>query len=63
MSNDDTDDWSDYESGPFCAHWGGEDCDHPCGACGHRCHSFDDVCPTEGCGCEECTEETKDAKG
>lgn len=37
-------DWSGYESGPFCRHWGDPmDCDLDC-ACGHRCaqHELDE---------------------
>ncbi len=35
--SDEPDDWSGYESGPFCRHWGDPlDCSNMCG-CGHRC--------------------------
>lgn len=31
-------DWENYESGPFCRHWGDpSDCDIKCSRCGHRC--------------------------
>ena len=30
--------WDDYESGPFCRHWGDpSDCHAVCAACGHAC--------------------------
>jgi hypothetical protein len=36
--SDGTDDWTDYESDPFCAHWFsfGDGCDKVC-KCGHVC--------------------------
>lgn len=31
-------DWSGYESGPFCKHWGDpSDCEEVCARCGHPC--------------------------
>jgi len=45
------DDWTEYESGPFCRHWyDPSDCEILCATCGHRCcrHGYGD-----GCGCEE----------
>jgi len=51
-------DWADYESGPFCIHWGEpgscEDlCENP--ECKHMCkdHSCGGSCDIEGCKCEE----------
>lgn len=49
----------EYESGPFCIHWGDPgDCDSAClrKGCGHRCSNhgtFDDPdsCQEEGCSC------------
>lgn len=57
MSDDD--DWSDYETGPFCRHWlDPSDCDIECETCGHHCckHGFgndDSACMVEGCTCEK----------
>jgi len=35
-------DWTDYESGPFCRHWGDPgDCDIRCADCGDRCGQHD----------------------
>lgn len=35
-------DWTDYESGPFCRHWGDpSDCDILCENCLHRCGSHE----------------------
>ena len=37
-------DWADYDSGPFCRHWGDpSDCEEKCGSCGHGCawHWYD----------------------
>lgn len=57
---DNEDDWTDYESGPFCRHYGDpNDCDEVCATCGHRCtqHRFGDwdttECTEDGCECEE----------
>lgn len=48
------DDSSDYESGPFCIHWGeAVDCDELC-MCGHSCNSHDGG--YEGCGQCDCEE-------
>jgi len=52
------DDRSDYDSGPFCRHWGDpSDCDEVCLTCGHKCcehdHCGDLVCHVEGCECKE----------
>ena len=48
-------DWENYESGPFCRHWGDpSDCDIRCAACGHRCGIHgDDSCDESGCSCTE----------
>lgn len=51
--SDGSDSWEDYESGPFCAHWGTPgDCERTCGECGHRCHGF--LC--DECDCPEGTD-------
>lgn len=53
MSPDD--DWSDYESGPFCRHYGEpSECEEKCAICGHTCRehgSIADDCTVEGCTC------------
>ena len=55
-------DWSGYESGPFCRHWGDpSDCDAQCKACGHLCsqHAYDEgdtYCFVEDCECDEWVE-------
>jgi len=49
------DDWADYDTGPFCTHWGDEDCDEPC-RCGHKCRDHAglgrDECLVDGCQCD-----------
>ncbi len=53
---DDDQDWSDYDSGPFCPHWNSPgECDEVCTKCGHGCndHYGDLGCQIEGCDCEE----------
>lgn len=48
----DDDDWSDYDSGPFCRHYSQlGDCDDICGACGHSCNMHDGG--NDGNGCDE----------
>jgi hypothetical protein len=45
MSDGTDDAWDNYESGPFCRHWGDpSDCDELCLTCNHRCvdHGFSD---------------------
>jgi hypothetical protein len=63
MSDDDTDDWVDYESGPFCRHWGELGaCDDKC-KCGHECRlhpSYDESCDAPWCACEK-FEDAEDA--
>lgn len=55
-------DWSNYESGPFCRHWGDpDDCDEVCKTCGHRCtrHGANDgdwECFEDGCSCQRWVE-------
>lgn len=45
----------DYESGPFCAHWGELGyCTDECGTCHHPCHGGN--CKVNDCGCKEGTE-------
>ena len=44
--SDDTD-WAEYESGPYCRHWGDPfDCDIACATCHHPCnkHWWNDEC-------------------
>lgn len=56
MSDDN--DYTDYQSGPFCRHWGDpNDCDIVCAECGHRCtqHACDDgdfSCSVDDCECQ-----------
>ena len=39
--SDDSIDWENYETGPFCIHWANvEDCDQIC-KCGHECWEHD----------------------
>jgi hypothetical protein len=57
--SEDTQDWSDYETGPFCRHWGDPaDCAIECATCGHKCtqHGAMDgmwECNEYDCACEE----------
>ncbi len=52
MSVEDTEDWADYESGPFCRHYGDpSDCSEKCAVCGHECHEHHLSCDHEGCAC------------
>jgi len=44
------DNYNDFESGPFCPHWGEEGCDDICATCGHTCE-FHGVYDRE---CREC---------
>ena len=49
-----SDDWDDYETGPFCRHWDHpSDCTEPC-MCGHHCrwHAGGD-CNVDDCQCLE----------
>jgi hypothetical protein len=62
MEHDEDVDWSDYESGPFCQHWGDpSDCDNECQRCKHKCseHSMtgEFLCRVEGCECEGFTDD------
>ncbi len=58
MPSDEDNDRSDYDSGPFCQHWGDPaDCDEVCATCGHRCweHEHWDApraCDVDGCECK-----------
>ena len=50
------DDWSDYESGPFCQHWSDpSSCEELCAKCGHSCLEHgsvaDEPCHKPGCEC------------
>jgi hypothetical protein len=50
-------DEGDYESGPFCRHWGDpSDCEEKCATCGHRCPEHEFVAPgpcmEDNCSCE-----------
>lgn len=56
MSNEEEEDGSSYESGPFCQHFGyPAECDEECVLCGHTCaeHSGDteSVCNLLACDC------------
>lgn len=45
-------DW-DYESGPYCPHWGEPGyCDEICKDCGHVCGKHLLECVVDGCTCE-----------
>lgn len=45
-------DSGEYNSGPFCRHWGDpSDCDEKCAACNHECHSHRGECNVEDCTC------------
>ena len=55
-----TDDWGDYESGPFCRHWGAYgDCDIVCTTCRHPCehHGISSEIGCEDCECPTWKEE------
>jgi len=61
---DDTDD-EEYNSGPFCRHFGDPwDCSRLCAACGHNCHQHgsghdnEEPCDQPGCFCEGWEEKT-----
>lgn len=53
---EDTDDWADYETGPFCRHFGQLGaCDEEC-LCGHTCSKHDNAdgtCNDSDCDCEK----------
>lgn len=57
MSDDSDDEYVDYNSGPFCRHWGDpSDCDETCARCGHKCteHGAEDgefACGVDDCPC------------
>lgn len=56
---EDLGDWQDYETGPFCRHWGSlGDCDDTCARCGHTCnlHLDGEPCDEPGCECPEWVE-------
>ncbi len=58
---DDMSNWLDYESGPFCRHWGDpSDCTEVC-VCSHTCTQHDYAVPGEcmvdGCECKEWREQ------
>lgn len=45
IENDSTDNYLDYESGPFCRHFSDPaDCEKKCVGCGHECqdHNYSD---------------------
>lgn len=59
------DDWDNYESGPFCRHWGDpDDCSERCASCGHGCtrHAFESPgeCNEDGCECGAWAERPED---
>ncbi len=59
------DEIEDYESGPFCRHWGDPaDCDEPCARCGHRCsdHPYDGCCDEDDCSCPDFVEPPEPAQ-
>ena len=59
--NDDSDDrdFTDYDSGPYCRHWGDpSDCEEKCSARGHRCgFHYLDSCNEIKCACTGWKEE------
>ena len=61
MSDEDDDRWENYESGPFCAHWGDYDCE--C-VCGHRCGTHDEngAGSCSDCECSKFTSEDESLK-
>jgi hypothetical protein len=70
MSTDEMsdEDWSNYETGPFCRHWGDpSDCDRKC-VCGHTCveHDFAEPGACMECDCkafDEPEDEDEDGYG
>ena len=56
--------FDEYESGPFCRHWGDPaDCDELCANCHHKCSWHQDECNFETqervlCDCAFWVEET-----
>lgn len=47
-----TDEWADYETGPFCRHWRvAWDSDRACERCGHRCDQHREACDEPACTC------------
>lgn len=55
------DEIEDFESGPFCRHWGDGDCDEVCTRCGHKCgrHWYGE-CAEDGCDCPGWVESPND---
>jgi hypothetical protein len=46
-------DGGDYESGPFCVHWGDPGyCERVCLRCGHECKHHWVRCDEKCCSCE-----------
>ncbi len=61
--NEQENDWSEYETGPFCRHFSDPcDCEIRCATCGHRCteHYVGDPGECMECDCEEWTEAEDD---
>lgn len=62
MADLDAIDLENYETGPFCRHWGDpSDCAILCAVCGHKCtrHECEDgrrECLEDDCDCERWTE-------
>jgi hypothetical protein len=55
MDEDDSGEWGDFDTGPFCQHWSDpSDCDELC-VCGHKCHNhwMGDYCRVDDCNCEK----------
>lgn len=58
-----SEDWDEFDSGPFCRHWGDpSDCEETCANCSHKRTEHDaeegeSVCMAEDCECVEWVEE------
>lgn len=54
MSDEVEEEDAEWQSGPFCQHYGDPgDCDEPC-VCGHTCAKHhDDECDVTGCSCQK----------
>lgn len=55
--HDDELDGNEWDSGPYCRHWGDpSDCGSECATCGHQCCQHGQGCIVDGCACEEFTD-------
>lgn len=54
-------DWDNYESGPFCPHYGDPmECEEIC-KCGHACGKHYTECSVGDCKCEKFEDKDEDA--